>query len=145
MKTIAENRRARFDLEITETFEAGMVLSGDEIKSIRADRVQLTGAYVKLLRGNRHLPRVVLLGVHMALAVDPERTRTLMLTKREVEQLAELISVKGMTAVPLNLHFKRGWAKVTIGVGKGRKTYDKRSLLRERDVERAQKRENTPR
>jgi SsrA-binding protein len=139
MKPVADNRRARFDLAVEETLEAGLVLTGDEIKSIRADRVQLTGAYVKLLKGKKKLPRPVLVGMHLSLAKDPERTRDVLLKARELESLVEALNQKGKTAVPLNVHFKRGWAKLLLGVGKGRKKYDKRELLKQRDLERQQR------
>jgi SsrA-binding protein len=136
MKSVARNRRGTFDIAIEETIEAGIVLTGDEIKSIRADRVQLTGAYVRLMRGKKLLPRPVVVGMHLSLAAEPERTRELMLKGKELRDLHEKVAEKGMAIVPLDVHFKRGWAKVTIGVGKGRKKYDKRTLLRERDQER---------
>ncbi len=132
----AENRRARFDIAVEETLEAGISLTGDEIKSIRAERVQLTGAYVKLTQGTnpQALPKVVVVGMHLGLAGEPERTRSLLLHTREVRMLQEQLSAKGKTAVPLDLHMKRGWAKLTIGIGTGRKKSDKRNLLRERAV-----------
>lgn len=138
MKPVAENRRGRFDIAISETYEAGLVLTGDEIKSIRADRVQLTGAYVRFMRGKKLLPRPVVVGMHLSLAKDPERTRELLLSARELRVLGEEVSQKGMTVIPLDVHFKRGWAKLTVGVGKGRKKYDKRELLKQRDQERQQ-------
>ena len=139
MKELAQNRRARFDIAIEETYEAGIILTGDEIKSIRANRAQLTGAYVRFMHGKRSgkaLPEAVIVGSHFALAADPERTRALLLHAKEIEKIREAVEVKGQTAVPLSIHLKRGWAKVIIGVGKGRKGYDKRELLKERDIER---------
>jgi SsrA-binding protein len=135
-KAIAENKRGRFDIAIEQTLEAGLVLTGDEIKSIRAHRAQLTGAYVKLLQGERNLPKAVLIGMHLSLAKEPERTRPILLSAKEIRLLAEELGQKGTTAVPLDVHLKRGWAKLTIGIGKGRKKYDKRELLKERDIER---------
>jgi SsrA-binding protein len=136
----AENRRARFDVAVEETLEAGISLTGDEIKSIRSERVQLTGAYVKLLYGKnpQALPQVVVIGLHLGLAGEPERIRSLLLHAKEVRFLQEQLSVKGKTAVPLDLHMKRGWAKLTVGIGTGRKKGDKRNLLRERAVLRDQ-------
>jgi len=136
---VAENRRARFDIAVEETLEAGMVLDGGEIKSIRADRIQLTGAYVKLLKNNgQELPQPILIGMHLSDAGDPERSRPLLLHAKEIRFLAEELSTKGKTAVPLRVYMKRGWAKVLIGIGAGRKSYDKRQLLRERDIQRDQ-------
>ncbi len=138
-KPIAENRRARFDVAVEETFEAGLVLSGDEIKSIRAKRVQLTGAYVKLMSGGRNpaaLPQPVVVGMHLSAAKEPERSRPLLLNAKELRALQELVSAKGKTAVPLAVILRRGWAKLQVGVGTGRKKRDKRELLKERDIER---------
>jgi SsrA-binding protein len=140
MKPVAENRRARFDIAVEQTYEAGISLTSDEIKSIRANRVQLTGAYVRLLHGKgKPLPEVLLIGAHFAQAVDPERSRPLLLKAKEIRELEGELSTKGKTAVPLSIHFKRGWAKILLGVGKGRKTYDKRQLLKERDIEKQQR------
>lgn len=137
---VAVNRRATFDIAVEQHFEAGIVLTGDEIKSVRADRVQLTGAYVKLMYGKQgKLPEVALIGVHLALAKDPQRTRMLLLKKSEVRELETLLSTRGKTAVPLGLHFRHGWLKVNIGVGTGRKAYDKRNLLKERDLDRQER------
>ncbi len=139
MKPVAENRRGRFDVAVEETLTAGMVLTGDEIKSIRADRIQLTGAYVKLVQGRKRLPKPLVIGMHLSLAKDPERTRELLLSAKELRILADELSQKGKTAIPLNVLFKRGWAKLTIGIGKGRKRYDKRELLKQRDIDRQQR------
>ncbi len=141
MKDVAQNRKARFDIAVESTFEAGIVLTGDEIKSIRADRVQLTGAYVRLMHGPARtgLPKAVLIGAHLSLAADPDRVRPLLLKAKEIREIANDIETKGKTAVPLSIHYKRGWAKVLIGVGKGRKAYDKRQLLKDRDVDRQQR------
>lgn len=136
---VADNRRARFDIAVEETVEAGIVLTGDEIKSIRASRIQMTGAYVKLMRGGKvsgALPKAVVVGMHLSAAKEPERVRPLLLHAKEIRWLDEVVSAQGKTAVPLEVHFKQGWAKVTIGVGKGRKKYDKRQLLKERAVQR---------
>lgn len=140
MKRVAENRRAGFDIAVEQTLEAGIQLTGDEIKSIRADRVQLTGAYVRLLQGRRKLPKAVLIGMHLSLAKEPERTRALLLHAKELRLLESELGQEGKTAVPLSIHFKRGWAKANIGIGKGRKVRDKRELIKKRDLERAAQR-----
>ncbi|MEZ0287096.1 MAG: SsrA-binding protein SmpB [Candidatus Paceibacterota bacterium] len=139
MKRVAENRRGTFDIAIEQTLEAGIVLTGDEIKSIRANRVQLTGAYVRLMQGRGQLPKPVVIGVHLSLSKDPERTRALLLNAKELRMLVDEIGQKGKTAVPLDIHFRRGWAKLTIGIGKGRKRYDKRELLKTRDLDRQER------
>ena len=136
-KEVAHNKKAGFDIAVTDHFEAGLVLTGDEIKSIREGRAQITGGYIKLLRGSGSVIPVVL-GIHLSKAAEPERSRTLLLHKRELRQLEELLSVKGRTAVALRLYLERGWAKVTIGVGTGRKQRDKREVLKQRDLDRQQ-------
>ena len=128
---LAHNKRAHFDVEIEKTYEAGISLTGDEIKSIRAGRLQLSGSYVKFL-GNRP----VLIGLHLSLANDPARTRNLLLHATEVLAIREAVQAEGKTAVPLDVYLKRGWAKVSIGLGKGRKQYNKRNLLKRRDIAR---------
>jgi len=130
---VADNRKASFDVQVEETFEAGLVLTGDEIKSIRAKRVQLTGGYVKFLSG-----RPVLIGMHLSLAKEPERVRNLLLHKKEVKDIDGMLATKGKVAVPLNVYLSHGWAKLSIGVGAGRKRYDKRELLKQRDLNRSQ-------
>jgi SsrA-binding protein len=138
------NRKAGFDIEVQERFEAGIVLSGDEIKSIRAGRAQLSGAYIKLMRGRsgaNRLPEVIVIGLHLSQAASPDRSRRLLMHAKEIEDLAKALDAKGKVAVPLSLYTKRGWAKLSIGVGVGRKQYDKRDLLRKRDGDRNVQRE----
>lgn len=137
----AENRKALFDVAIEEELEAGIVLTSDEIKSIREGRVQLTGAYVKVMQGGgNRVPRVVIVGSHLSAAKDPDRSRPLLLHAAEVRHLADMLSRQGKTAVPLRIILKRGWAKVVIGIGTGRKKRDKRQLIKERDLDREARR-----
>ncbi len=140
---IAENRRGLFNVAVEDTIEAGIVLSGDEIKSIRANRAQLTGAYVRLMYGGKTgmhvLPQVVVVGMHLADAADPTRTRPLLLHKKEVQYLQEQLGAKGRTAIPTRIYMSHGWAKLQIGIGTGRKSHDKRQLLKERDIDREQR------
>jgi SsrA-binding protein len=128
---VAENRKARFDVSIDETLEAGIQLTGAEIKSIRAKRAQLTGSYVRFLSG---VP--VIVGLHLSQAAEPERTRPLLLHKKEINALRQQLETRGRAVVALELRLVGGWAKLVVGVGTGRKTHDKRHLLRERDLER---------
>ncbi len=140
---LAANRKATFDVAVSSTYEAGLVLTGDEIKSIRAKRLSMTGSYVKFLQsrqGQRGLPQAVLIGLHLSEAKEPDRTRALLLHAAELKELHAALSQKGNVAVPLEVHIKRGWAKVTIGLGAGRKRHDKRQLLRDRDAVREQQR-----
>ena len=131
---LAFNRKATFDTSIDHTLVAGLVLTGDEIKSIRAGRVQLTGGYVKLLSGE---PYVV--GMHLSLAAVPDRSRKLLLKASEIAQLAKELQTKGRVAVPVKVFLQHGWAKLSVGVGSGRKRYDKRELLKKRDIDREQR------
>jgi SsrA-binding protein len=134
-----ENRRARFEVAVEQTLTAGLVLTGDEIKSIRAQRVQLTGSFVKFLgAGKRENPQgvPVVVGLHLGAALQPDRSRPLLLQRKELRELAAALQAKGKTAVPLRLFFQNGWAKMDIGIGSGRKLYQKRELLRERDLDR---------
>lgn len=133
---VAQNRKAGFDVEVTQKFEAGLILTGDEIKSIREGRAQISGGYVKLLKATTSSPIPVVIGLHLSKAANPERVRTLLLHKKEVRELQELLSTKGKTAVALSVYLSHGWAKVTIGVGSGRKAHDKRNVIKKRDQDR---------
>ena len=133
-KQVARNRKASFDVAVEKTWEAGLILTADEIKSIRADRVQLTGSFIRIL-GNK--PQVI--GMHLSLAALPDRSRPLLLQKGEIAELRSLLQTKGKVAVPLELTLKRGWAKLIIGLGAGRKNYDKREVLKKRDLDREQR------
>lgn len=133
--TIAQNRRARHDYEFLAKFEAGIVLSGSEVKSVREHKVQLQGSYARV-KGDE----VWLQDAHIApyanagyASQDPTRDRKLLLHKKEIRRIQELLGEKGLTLVPLAMYFKRGKAKVELGVGRGLKHYDKREKLKERD------------
>lgn len=136
---IAENRKARHDYFIEDTFEAGIALEGWEVKSLRAGRAQLTESYVHVRRGEAWL-----LGAHLSPLVsasshvdaDPTRTRKLLLKRAELDRLVGAVDRKGYTLVPLNLHWKRGRAKLDIGLAKGKKKHDKRATEKARDWQR---------
>ncbi len=136
---IAENRRARHEYFIEETFEAGLALEGWEVKSLRAGRAQLTEAYVHLKNGEAWL-----IGAHFSpltsasthVRTDPTRTRKLLLHRRELDRLVGAVERKGYTLVPLNLHWARGRAKLDVGLAKGKKQHDKRATEKNRDWER---------
>ena len=137
-RAIATNRRARHEYEILETVEAGLVLRGTEVKSLRDGLVNFKDSYASVRNGEGWL-----LGCHINpyshgtdANHDPERDRKLLLHKREVARLGGKISEKGLTLVPLRLYFKGGRAKVEIGLARGKKLHDKRSALREREVRR---------
>ncbi len=136
--TIALNRRARHDYEIISTYEAGVVLTGSEIKSVREHKVQLQGSYARIRDGE-----VWLEDVHIAPYVnagysphDPTRSRKLLLHKKQIGKINELLGEKGLTLIPLAMYFKEGKAKVELGVARGLKRYDKRERIQERDVSR---------
>src|SRR5438445_12270051 len=137
-RAIATNRRARHEYEILETLEAGLVLRGTEVKSLRDGQVNFKDSYVTVRNGEPWL-----LGCHIApyshgtdANHDPERDRKLLLHRREIDRLGGKISEKGLTLVPLRLYFKDGRAKVEIGLARGKKLHDKRAALREREVRR---------
>lgn len=137
-KIISTNRKARHDYELLETFEAGLVLTGSEIKSIRAGRVNLREGYVQP-RGDE----LWLLNTHIALydeagtfGHDPLRPRKLLLHRREINRLLSTVQEKGLTLIPTQLYLVRGKAKVEIALARGKKQYDKRSTLREKDTQR---------
>ncbi len=136
------NRRARFEYEILETFEAGIVLVGSEVKSLRQGKANLQDSYALVKNGE-----VWLLNMHInpyeqanQFNHDPLRTRKLLLNKSEIEKLQIKTNEKGLTLIPLKLYFKKGNAKVELGIGKGKKLHDKRESIKERDVEREMRR-----
>ena len=138
VKTIAVNRRARFDYEILDTVEAGLVLTGPEIKAIRAGRVSLREAYGRPLGGE-----LWLVGAHIAqytagaaVDEDPTRPRKLLLHKDQIRRLSAQVDEKGLTIVPLRLYIRRHVAKIELGLARGRRQYDKRRAIIERDRER---------
>lgn len=147
-KELAKNRRASFDYFIEETYEAGIVLQGTEIKSIRAGRVNITDAHVRIINGEAQI-----INMHIApyeqgnrFNHDPTRTRKLLLHKKEIDKLYGLVQQKSYTIVPLKLYIKNGFAKLLIGLGKGKKQYDKREDQKQkqmkRDIDRAMKEVN---
>ena len=137
-KIITRNRKASHDYELLDTFDAGLVLTGSEIKSIRAGHANLREGYVQV-RGDE----LWLLNVHIAsyeqagvYGHEPLRPRKLLLHKREIDRIASRVQEKGLTIVPTQLYLERGWAKVEIALARGKKQYDKRDALRERTSQR---------
>lgn len=131
------NRKARHDYLILDTFEAGIMLVGAEVKSIREGRAALGDAYARVQLGE-----VWLLGMHVSPyaysheELDPVRPRKLLLHLREIDELTRATAEKGVTIVPLKLYFSNGRAKVELGVGRGKRAYDKRHALKEREATR---------
>lgn len=137
-KTIAENRKARHDYFIEDTYEAGIVLKGTEIKSLRLGRVNLKDSHARIMNGE-----VYLVNMHIAeyeqgnrFNHDPTRSRKLLLHRKEIDKLAGLIQQQGYTLVPLKIYIKNGFAKVLLGLGKGKKKYDKRDDMKQRQMKR---------
>ena len=137
-RAIATNRRARHEYSILETFEAGVVLRGTEVKSLRAGLVNFKDSYATVRNGE-----VWWLGCHINpyshgtdANHDPERDRKLLLHAKEISRLSGKVAERGLTLIPLKLYFKSGRAKLELGLGRGKKLHDKRSTLREREVTR---------
>lgn len=148
MKTIARNKKARHDYAVLETFEAGIVLTGTEVKSCRAGGVSLVDAYAAVQEGNLHL-----LGVHIAPYAqgnrgnhEPRRTRRLLMHQREIRRLQKSVEAKGLTLVPLSFYFNdRGKVKVELGLCRGKNVRDKRDDLKKREDDRDMRRAMTAR
>ena len=136
---IADNKRARYDYFIEDTYEAGLQLEGWEVKSLREGRAQITEGYVHVRDGEGWL-----IGAHISplnttsthVKADPTRTRKLLLHRKELDRLIGAVERKGYTLVPLNLHWSRGRAKLDIGLSKGKKEHDKRATIKDRDWQR---------
>jgi SsrA-binding protein len=138
-RLIAENRRARYDYFIEERLEAGLVLQGWEVKSMRAGKAQVAEAYVYLKEGEAFLFGANITPLKTAsthVIPDPIRTRKLLLNKSELSRLVGSVERKGYTLVPLDLHWKEGRAKLEIGLAKGKKQHDKRATEKDRDWQR---------
>lgn len=138
-QTVTVNRRARYDYEVEETFEAGIALTGTEIKSLRAGRANLSDAYARVEKGEAWL-----IGAHIApweggnrLNHEPKRSRKLLLHRRQIDQLLGRAAAKGLTIVPLRIYItERGFAKVELGLARGKRQYDRRREIAARDARR---------
>lgn len=138
-KVVANNKKARHDYFIEETYEAGIVLTGTEIKSIRQGKVNIKESYAKIEK-----EELIIYGMHISpyehgnrFNVDPLRPRKLLLHKREIRKLTGYITLKGLTLVPLRMYInERGRAKLEIAVARGKKDYDKRNAIAKRDADR---------
>lgn len=139
---VATNRKALHDFFVVERLEAGVELRGTEVKSVRAGTVTLTGGYARIEDG-----QVVLYGIHIApyecgnrFNHDPSRPRQLLLHKKEIDRLSGKLAQKGYTLVPLNLHFRKRWAKIELGLCKGKQDDDKRETLKRKEADREARR-----
>ena len=136
--TELRNRRASFDYEILETFEAGIVLTGSEVKSLRDGGASISESFARVKSGE-----ILLEGMNIPVYRqasynnhEPLRTRKLLLNRREIDQLSAGVEQRGLSIVPLKLYFKEGWAKLLIGLGRGRKRHDKRQQQAAKDAKR---------
>ena len=144
MPTLALNKRARYDYEILDTFEAGLVLTGQEVKSAKNGRINLKGSYVTMSN-----ERPTVLNMHIAKydkagplpSYDPYRTRQLLLNKKEIDRLTGKRDEQGLTLVPIKVYTKRGKIKLEFGIGRGKKKHDKREDIKKKDIKKRMKRE----
>ena len=150
MKLIAENKKAYFNYQILEKFEAGIALIGQEVKSIKLGRINLKGTHVVLKQTTRgKLPEVFLIGANVPpyqpknapLDYEPQRSRKLLLKKAEIKYLIGKTRQKGLTLIPLKLYTKNGKIKLEFAISKGKKRIDKREAIKKREIERKIKRE----
>ena len=135
---VAQNRKARHDYHIEETYEAGIVLTGTEIKSLRGGQGNLKDSFARISNGEAWLHNMHISPYEQGNRYnhEPTRARKLLLHKKEIDRLIGLTKEKGYTLVPLRVYIKNGFAKVLIGLGKGKKKYDKREDLKEKDAKR---------
>jgi SsrA-binding protein len=138
-KTVAVNRKAGFDYEFLERYEAGLELTGTEIKSIREGKVNLRDAFARIQSGEMWLHNLHIAEYPAASRFnhEPTRTRKLLLHKDQIAHLAGALEQRGLTLIATRLYLKRGRAKIELAVGRGRKSYDKRAVIAERDANRA--------
>jgi len=138
-RPVVQNRKARHDYEVLETYETGLALAGSEVKSIRDGKVQLRDAFARVIDGE-----VWVFGMHVSPyiyangfgSVEPERRRKLLLHRRQIDELRERTTQDGLTLVPLSIYFVEGRAKLELALARGRRTYDKRHAIAERDANR---------
>ena len=145
-RTVATNRKARHEYEILETFEAGLVLKGPEVKSLREGKVGFQDAYAQLEGGEVWLYSLHISPYEQANRhnEDPLRRRKLLLNQHEIRRLVGKVEEKGLTLIPLEIYFRRGYAKITLALAKGRKTYDKREKLKRKTQEEEARRAMEP-
>jgi len=141
-KNIATNRRARFNYEITDTYEAGIVLLGSEVKSLRAGQADLKDSYASVRGGEMWLVGMRISPYEYARdgGHEPERERKLLLHKREIDKIGSLLAEKGLSLLPMRLYFKDGKVKVELGLGRGKAQRDKRETLKRRQADREMER-----
>jgi SsrA-binding protein len=138
-KVITENRKAYHDFEIEEIFEAGIELKGSEVKSVKMGKVSISEAFVHPKDGELYIYNMHISPYSKShvFVPDPKRPRKLLLHRHEIDRIIGRITIRGYTAIPLKVIVKRGWIKVVIALAKGRKKYEKKEIIKERDIERA--------
>ena len=144
VKVIARNKKARFEYDIEDTVEAGLKLKGSEVKSVRDGKVSLDGAYCAVDRYGEMIVHGMYIKPYEQASHfnhEPRRNRKLLMHRREIERWGEAAEQRGYSIVPLELYFRDGWAKLKIGLGKGKKLHDKRDSIKERDTRRRMDRE----
>ena len=144
MPTLAINKRANYDYEIKDKFEAGIVLFGHEVKSVKTGHINLKGSYVTLKKTKKALPELYLINAHIPLYkfagtvknYNPTRSRKLLVKKNEIRHLIGKKQEQGLTLVPLKMYTKRSLIKLAFGIGKGKKKVDKREMIKKRELDR---------
>ncbi len=141
-KTVAQNRRARFEFQIIETTEAGIVLKGSEVKSVRQGKVDISDCFASVKDGEVWLHNMHVAAYQNAgpFSHNPRRTRKLLLHRREIRKLIGKTKQKGLSLVPIRLYWKHGLAKVELALAKGKQVFDKREAIKQRDQEREMRR-----
>ena len=142
MAILAVNKRANFDYEISDNYEAGMVLFGHEVKSIKTGHISLKGAFVTVKNSNKNLPELYLINAHIPLyakastvkAYEPTRPRKLLLHKNEIKKLIGKKQEQGLTLVPIKVYTKRSLIKLEFGIGRGKTKIDKRETIKKREI-----------
>jgi len=143
-KVVVKNRKARYEYEIIDSVEAGLVLVGSEVKSIRSARVNLSDSYGRVIKGE-----IWIIGMHISPYMeattqnhDPLRERKLLLHRNEIKKLARRVQEKGFTLIPLRIYFKNNRAKLELGVARGKRQYDKKVSIAQKDAKREMEREH---
>jgi SsrA-binding protein len=137
MKIVAKNKRATYDYDISERLVAGIVLAGHEVKSVKAGHISLKGSFISIHEGEPYL-----VGAHITQykhaanikGYDPEQSRKILLHRRQIDQIIGAIQSQGMTVVPIVVGIERGLVKVEVGIGRGKKRFDKRETIKKRDM-----------
>jgi SsrA-binding protein len=144
-KTVAQNRRARYEYQILETTEVGIVLKGSEVKAVRQGKVDLSDGFALIKDGEVWLHNIHVASYQNAgpLNHNPRRTRKLLLHKREIRKLIGKLRSRGLSLVPLRIYWKHGLAKVELALARGKKSYDKRETIKQRDHEREMRKKDS--